>query len=44
MNNLELMRKRLEWQGGVAQENRMIKDKYNTFLKTLKYSYQACTT
>lgn len=42
MNNLELMRKRLEWQGGVAQEDRMIKDKYRTFLRTLKYSYQGC--
>lgn len=36
------MRKRLEWQGGVAQEDRMIKDKYKTFLRTLKYSYQGC--
>lgn len=34
------MRKRLEYQGGIAQEARMIKDKYKTFLKTLKYSYQ----
>lgn len=42
MNNLELMRLRLEKQGGVKQEDRMIKDKYRTFLKTLKYSYQGC--
>lgn len=42
MNNLELMRKRLEYQGGVKQEDRMIKDKYRTFLKTLMYSYQGC--
>lgn len=43
MNNLELMRKRLEWQGGVAQEDRMIHDKFRTLQKTLLYSYQACT-
>lgn len=42
MNNLDMMRKRLEYQGGVAQEDRMIKGKYKTFLKTLKYSYQGC--
>lgn len=42
MNNLEMMRKRFEFQGGVAQEDRMIKDKYKTFLRTLKYSYQGC--
>ena len=35
-----MMRKRLEFQGGIAQEARMIKDKYKTFLKSLKYSYQ----
>ena len=40
MDNLELMRARLDYQGG-SQENRMIKDKYRTFLKALKYSYQA---
>ena len=34
------MRKRFEWQGGIAQEDRMIKDKYRTFVKTLQYSYQ----
>ena len=42
MNNFEMMRKRLEWQGGIAQEDRMIKDKWRTLLRTLKYSYQAC--
>lgn len=42
MINLELMRKRFEFQGGVKQEDRMIKDKYRTFLKTLQYSYQGC--
>ena len=36
-----MMRKRFEFQGGVAQDARMIKDKYKTFLKSLKYSYQA---
>ena len=43
MNNLELMRKRLEWQGGVRQEDRMIKDKWRTLQRALQYSYQACT-
>lgn len=42
MNNLELMRKRLEYQGGIKQEDRMIQGKYKTFLKTLQYSYQGC--
>lgn len=41
MGNLEMMQKRLNWRGG-NQEQRMIKDKYRTFLRTLKYSYQAC--
>lgn len=40
MNNFEMMRRRLEHQGGVKQEDRMIQDKYKTFLKTLQYSYQ----
>lgn len=43
MNNLEMMRKRFEWQGGIRQENRMIKDKWRTLQRALKYSYQACT-
>ena len=42
MSNFEMMRKRLEWQGGIEQENRMIKDKWRTLLRVLKYSYQAC--
>lgn len=42
MSNLEMMQKRLQFQGGAAQEDRMIMDKYRTFLKTLKYSYQGC--
>lgn len=42
MSNLEMMRKRLEFQGGIAQEDRMIQGKYQTFLRTLKYSYQGC--
>ncbi len=37
------MRKRFEWQGGIEQENRMIKDKFRTLQRVLKYSYQACT-
>lgn len=40
MNNLELMKKRLYYQGG-NQEQRMIKDKYDTFKKALLYSYQS---
>lgn len=43
MTNLELMRKRLEWQGGVRQEDRMIKDKWRTLQKALQYSYQSCS-
>jgi len=35
MTNLELMRKRLEWQGGIRQEDRMIKDKWRTLQKAL---------
>ena len=30
----------LQHQGGNAQQNRMIKDKYRSFLKALQYSYQ----
>lgn len=41
MSNLEMMKQRLNWQGG-NQEQRMIKDKHHTFLKTLQYSYQGC--
>lgn len=42
MNNLELMHKRLEYFGGLKQEDRMINDKYRAFLKSLLYSYQGC--
>ena len=41
MNNFELMKRRLEAQGGIRQEDRLIKGKYQTFLRALKYSYQA---
>ena len=37
------MRKRLEYQGGIHQEDRMIKDKFRTFQKSLLYSYQAAS-
>ena len=40
MINLELMNKRLQYEGG-NQEQRMIKSKYLTFKKALLYSYQA---
>ncbi len=43
MINLDLMRKRLEYQGGVHQEDRMIKDKWRSLQKAKLYSYQACT-
>lgn len=42
MTNIEMMRKRLEYHGGVKQEDRMIQDKYRTLQKTLQYSYQGC--
>lgn len=41
MSNLENMKNRLRWHGG-NQEQRMIKDKYRTLQRTLKYSYQGC--
>lgn len=40
LSNLELMRKRLEYHGGIKQEDRMIKDKWRSFQKSLVYSYQ----
>lgn len=43
MTNLDLMRQRLEWRGGIHQEDRMIKDKWRTLQRVLKYSYQAAT-
>jgi hypothetical protein len=30
MDNLDMMKKRFEFQGGIHQEDRMIKDKYKT--------------
>lgn len=42
MNNLEMMRERLIYYGGIHQEDRMIKDKHRTFIKSLRYSYQGC--
>jgi hypothetical protein len=39
-DNLELMRARLNYMGGVAQQDRMIKDKRKTLDKVLYYSYQ----
>lgn len=42
MNNLELMRKRLQFYGGTKQEERMIKDKWRSLQKALLYSYQGC--
>ena len=42
MSNFEMMKKRLEFQGGLTQEERMIHDKYETFLYSLNYSYQGC--
>lgn len=43
MSNLDMMRARLEWQGGIHQEDRMIKDKWRTLQRVLKFSYQAAT-
>ena len=40
MKNLDLMKKRLNYEGG-NQEQRMIKSKYKTFQKSLLYSYQS---
>lgn len=41
MNNFDMMKRRLEYQGGIKQEDRMIHDKYKTFLSALSFSYQA---
>lgn len=43
MINLEMMRKRFEWQGGIHQEDRMIRDKQRTLHRVLLYSYQAAS-
>ena len=40
MSNLDLMRKRLEYRGGEAQQDRMIKDKRKTLDHAVLYSYQ----
>lgn len=39
-NDVEGLSSRLEHHGGYPQQDRMIKDKYRSFLKALKYSYQ----
>ena len=39
-NSLSLMRARLNVHGGVAQQDRMIKDKRDTLNKVVYYSYQ----
>jgi hypothetical protein len=40
LNNLNNMRKRLEMRGGIAQQDRMIKDKEESLERALLYSYQ----
>lgn len=40
IDNLDLMRARLQVRGGVAQQNRMIKDKKETLERVVNYSYQ----
>ena len=42
MNNLEFMRTRLMHEGGIRQEDRMIKSKWKTLDRAVLYSYQAC--
>lgn len=42
MNNLELMKTRLMHEGGIRQEDRMIKSKRRTLDRAVLYSYQAC--
>lgn len=43
MSNLGMMQKRLEYYGGIKQEDRMVNGKYWTFLHTLNYSYQVAS-
>lgn len=43
MNNLDLMRTRLENRGGADQQARMIKDKRRTLDRVVNYSYQGAT-
>ncbi len=40
MNSLDLMHARLNFRGGAAQQNRMIKDKRETLDRVILYSYQ----
>lgn len=40
MNALELMKKRLQYRGGTAQQDRMIRDKRVTLDRAVLYSYQ----
>lgn len=40
INNLDLMRARLQYRGGSAQQDRMIQDKRKTLDKVILYSYQ----
>ena len=39
-NSFQLMQARLNASGGVAQQDRMIKDKRETLDRVVKYSYQ----
>jgi hypothetical protein len=39
MNNLDMMGKRLNFLGGVRQEDRMIQGKLQTLQRVLAYSY-----
>lgn len=43
MNNLDMMGKRLNFLGGIRQEDRMIQGKLQTLQRVLAYSYQAST-
>jgi hypothetical protein len=41
MNSLDLMRARLDYEGGVGQQDRMIRDKKKSLDKAFLYSYQS---
>lgn len=43
MHNLNLMEKRLRYQGGIDQEDRMVQDKLHSLQGSLSYSYQSET-
>lgn len=43
MHNLNLMEKRLRYQGGIDQEDRMVQDKLHSLQGALSYSYQSET-